>query len=581
MWTPPVDEIVKTDTTGSPAAGGWAPPADEVVQPSTMDKVKEFAGNLGNNALEYINPVTIAKGLGETAKVGLHDLPRDIAKSSVQVLQSGAKAIAGTGTPSDVGQAVLDSPIIQRTKAMTEPIAKDPAGYAFKYPIDAASLLLAPVLPFLGEGGAAATASKAIESGAAPEVGLGGTIKGIAKKAWTALDAVPDLPAGGMQTKPAPKPPAGPSLGRKLVAKTISATLGAPEEAILARMENPAGVKTAFSHPELADQMTNSVKNLRDQVGQLDTKAYDTLSTSPFIEPTKGDVGRAVPKEVIGNAIKAARRDLGGVFSQDAEAASGALKNVVEYYKKLRNTVSETQVKDLIQQLDSDINWDNPNASRTNEALAGVRTRLDGILKSQNEDYRQAMIPVAEGSDLIDEMQKKFGIQKKTGKGYQVTDQTVNKIKSSLKEDRLGTMNVLDRFQRLTGEDFVSKIKNANVNHAFTGEKTQGSRRAVLGTTLGGAAGYLTGAPWPLTSAAGSIVGIFADMYGRKIAGHLADALSMPEMRRYIPAFQKAALSGPKKVALLHAQLLQHDPDYTQAMTDAVHSSISGNGKKQ
>lgn len=494
-----------------------------------IDTAEEFAKNVGQNALDIINPVNIVKSLADTAKKGLYEIPKAAAESSVGLVKGTAKAITGGGLPSV--NDVRNSPIIKKTEEMAGPIAKDPAGFAFKRPLDAATLLLTPILPFLGKG-----ASAVAENAATVE---------------------------------APAETAG--LGRRIAAKTISTALGANEEAVLERMNNPSAVKTAFTHPELADQMVNSVKNLRDTVGELDTKAIETLRSSPFIEDG------AIPKTQIADAIKASRRDLGGVFSKESQAAAGALKKVTDLYKKLRNTVSETQVKGLVQQLDSDINWGDPSASRTNEALVGVRTRLDGILKKQNPHYAEAMRPVAEGSRLMSEMQKKFGIERKTGEGFSVTDQTVNKIKSALKEDRLGTMNILNRFQKLTGEDFVSKIKNANVSAAFDGATTQGSRRAVIGGTLGGASGYALGAPPWVTSAIGTVAGAFADIYGRRVAGVLADALSEPQMRKYIPQLKKASLQGAKAVAVLHAKLIENDPEYTTTMASAIHGHLNAN----
>lgn len=493
----------------------------------------EFAKNLGRNAEEFINPVKIAEGLGNTVKEGLLDIPKDVASSSVNVLKGLAKTVTGEQAPSEMGNTIMDTPIVKRTKAMTGTIAKDPAGFAYKHPLDAASILLAPVMPFLSEG-------------VAPKV--------------ASLDTAE----------------ASPGILRRGAAKVISTAFGASEDAILEKMKNPAPVDSAFTHPEIADHMVNSIKNLKETVSQLDTEAMKTLRTSPFIQDG------AIPKTDIFDAIKSARRDLGGVFSEDAQKAAGALKRVSEKFKKLRSTVSEQQAKDLIQQLDADIDWSNPNASRTNEALVGVRARVDGLLKKQNHYYAEAMKPVAEAVDVMNEMQKKFGISKKTAKGFEVTDQTVGKIKSALKEDRLGTQKLLDRFQNLTGEDVTSKIKNANVAAAFEGSGTNGSRRAVIGGAVGSLSGYLMGLPASVSGAIGAIAGGFADIYGKRVAGRLAATLSIPEMRRYIPAFQQAAIKGPRFVALLHAKLLEHDPDYTGNMTEAIRGVLSdGSARKQ
>lgn len=507
------------------------PPGFVLDAPASMGaKASEFAGNLGQNALDFINPVTIAKGVGSTIKEGLLDVPLDVAKSSVQLLQSGAKTLIGEKSPSDALTDIQKLPIVERTRAMTEGVAKDPAGFAFKRPLDAASLLLGPIVPFLRKGtGVAAT--KAVSADVAP------------------------------------------SLGRRMAAKAISTGFGAPEEAILERMKNPAGVKTAFSHPELADQMVESISNFTGKIKDLSGQAGETLRSSPFI------ADGAIPKTTVINAIKQARNELGGIFSQEAKSASQALKNVADKFKKLRTTVSEKQAKDLIQQLDADIDWGNPSASRTNEALVGVRTRLDALLKKQNPHYAEAIKPVAEAVRVMDEVQKKFGIKRKTGQGFFADDQTVGRIRSALKEDRIGTKKILDRFQKITGEDWESKIKNANISEAFVGEKTQGSRRAVIGGTVGEVIGRVVGLPPASGAALGAIAGAFADIYGRRLAGRLADALSVPEMQRYIPRMQQAAVKGPKALAVLHARLIENDPDYTATMAAALSAEIAGNNR--
>ncbi len=527
------------DTTevAEPPAPKW-----EETQPADAAKsdysVEGFAKNLGKNALDMINPIEIAKGAGSLIKQGLVDAPIAALKDQMTITREPAELLTGKKKLSDVPKDIANLETVKMVKKQVEPIAKHPVDFAYNRPLDAASLLLAPIAPFLGRGAAAA----AIERGAA--------------------DAAVDTAATG--------------LGRRMVAKTISTAFGAPEEAVIERMKNPTGIKTAFSHPELADQMVSSIKNFGDQIKDLGTKASENLRSSPYIEEG------AIPKDRILSAVKAARSDLGGVFSQESKSAAKALSSVKDLYEsKLRNTVSESQVKDLIQQLDSDIDWGNPQASRTNEALVGVRTRLDGILKTQNPAYREAMAPVNEAMKVMNEMQKKFGIQRKTGEGFVLSDQTVNKIKSALKDDRLNTQNILDRFQNITGEDWESKIKNANVAQAFTGEKTQGSRRAVVGGAVGTAAGYMTHLPPAITGALGAITGAFTDIYGRRLAGTLADVLSVPEMRRYIPVMQKAAVRGPAALAMVHAKLMENDPDYTAAMAAAVHDAVSSNDTKR
>lgn len=100
-------------------------------QPSAMGLAVNAAANLGR----AINPVNIAKGLGEQVYEGAYALPRDIAKSTVQMAQ---------GTP------YAETPVAQRaTDISNAPQVQDPGKYAYENPVDAAMTVAAPVLPFL------------------------------------------------------------------------------------------------------------------------------------------------------------------------------------------------------------------------------------------------------------------------------------------------------------------------------------------------------------------------------------------------------------------------------------------------
>lgn len=495
-----------------------APPASE-----SKASFGEFAGNLGQNALDWVDPRKVLPSVGKQITDSLMDIPLDVAKSSVQGVRDAAKLVTGERNLPETGKALMKSPIVERTRAMTEPIAKDPVGFAYKRPLDAASLLLAPIAPFLGR--KAAVSSRTVQAGEA-----------------------------------------APGLIRRATAKTISVGLGAPEDAILERMKNPTGVKTAFTHAELADQMVNSVNNLNKTISELAGEAHKNLRSSPFIQDG------AIPKTKIAEAVKSARRDLGGIFSNESKQAASALKSVADNYKKLRSTVSESQVKDLIQQIDADIDWSNPAASRTNEALVGVRTRLDGMLKKQNRYYAEAMKPVNEAMNVMNDVQKKFGVKRKTGEGFVFDDSTVGKLRGSLKENKVATQSTLEKLKKVTGEDWESKLRQANIAQAFEGSSINGARRAVAGTAAGMFAG-------PVGGAVGAITGIFADIYGKRVAGFLADALSVPEMQRYIPRLQAAATKGPRALATLHASLIERDPDYTAMMAGALNDRISGSSR--
>jgi hypothetical protein len=145
-----------------------APAGDLFTDEPAPKSLGGFAENAVNNLDRAINPVNIVKGLGSTLKEGLYDIPKAAGESSIDLLRGTAKAATGGGLPDDMVEAVRESPIIKKTAEMTEPIAKDPLGYAYKNPVDAAGLLLAGAgiaKPFLG----AAAEAPAIKAAGIPK----------------------------------------------------------------------------------------------------------------------------------------------------------------------------------------------------------------------------------------------------------------------------------------------------------------------------------------------------------------------------------------------------------------------------
>lgn len=389
--------------------------------------------------------------------------------------------------------------------------------------------------------------------GALPAVGMAGAAEmGTAAKMGTM--------AGTAATE------ATPGIGQRVLAKGLRVGVGIPEEATFSRMKNPAAVKTAFSHLELADQVVDSVKNLGEQIKTLSEKAAETLRASPYIEEG------AIPKTDVLKRLESARRQIGGAYTPEKQNAIKALKGIEQNLKdKLKSTVSETQIKSLIQELDSNINWGDPSASTRNKALIKLRTGIDKILKDQNPSYKNAMVDVDEAMRVNDKMQSTFGIERETARGLKPSNQTVNKIKSALKEDKLYTQDVLSRFEKLTGEDLTTKIKNANARALFEGTDITPGRysRGLIGLSAGEMAGRLMGLPPAMGAAMGAAAGAFADIYGRGAAAKIIDVLAGPTMTKYVPILEKAAAKGAGNLAATHALLMKQDAQYAEKMASA------------
>jgi hypothetical protein len=218
---------------------------------------------------------------------------------------------------------------------------------------------------------------------------------------------------------------------------------------------------------------------------------------------------------------------LGGVFSQDSQQAANALKKAENFYKnKLHSTVSQSQVKDLIDQLDNDINWDALELTKTDEVLMNVRGRLDSLLKSKNPDYAEAMTPVDDQMRLMKDAQKLFGVQKRRGEEFSLkSDTTVNRLQNALKENKIVTQKTMERIKGAIGEDLPKKVRFAEYRRQFE-EPATGHYGAIpaiktgLGTMIGGQIGSYTGAMM------GGVAGYVANQFGPKIASFIVDRIS-------------------------------------------------------
>jgi hypothetical protein len=329
-------------------------------------------------------------------------------------------------------------------------------------------------------------------------------------------------------------------LGKKLV----RVMLGPSTEAQSARYANPAAFKAAPFEGGVADDVANTANTLSKKISEADTAAWNTLRTS--YDPYDG----AVHKSEVMSLLKDAKDRLkvfgGGIVGR---AAKGAIKAIGEIEKDIqevgkhvggtlksqqgtpsitrKNTyLPEQSVKGILQALDQNIDWDAKELQPVNELLETARVGLDGRLKGQNTNYKQAMEPVAEMMDALTGLKRKFNLSRVRGEGFAPSDATINNVKSVGRREMPETGRVLGGVKKYTGHDVQAEANTARLKREFNPtheDRARGSARTLSGTVLGNAIGWLTGHP-----AAGSLVGAatgrLADVYGGAAAGELIDA---------------------------------------------------------
>jgi phage host-nuclease inhibitor protein Gam len=125
-------------------------------------------------------------------------------------------------------------------------------------------------------------------------------------------------------------------------------------------------------------------------------------------------------------------------------------------------------------------------------------------------------------------------------------------------------------------------IDRLRVQNSFNKTDTQGARKTLLGTAVGGAAGFLLGGPMGAVVGAGggSALGQVADRYaGQGFKAVLDGSVSLSryasELGPYAQVLANAATRGPQALAATHYVLQTSQPDYRKRI-----DAINGNADK-
>ena len=211
-------------------------------------------------------------------------------------------------------------------------------------------------------------------------------------------------------------------------------------------------------------------------------------------------------------------------------------RQVVEMGDPRKTGISEKSLKEIILQLDKNINWDDPAAGPVNDALENLRVGWDSHLKSRNPSYEKAMRPVSSITRTMMESKKMLGLVEKPGEGLVPGANTEAALKNLSGATRGNTRKILGKLRAITGSDIPAESKLQSLADQFKGGKTQGSRRVNLGRAAGAAIGsipgYLMGgfggaaAGGVAGELTGGLIGAKIDMEGGKMAGTLIDQLA-------------------------------------------------------
>jgi hypothetical protein len=388
--------------------------------------------------------------------------------------------------------------------------------------------------------------------------------------------------------------------GAKSLGKKALTNLGPSAEAIDARFAKKAQ-DTAMSHPELAEDMGKSLKELSNQIAAHDEAAWNTLSDEKvipkaYIEKALDDAlaKLRIKGQTFGAAGKKAETALFGL-KDDLNRVAGSVEKVgpmedpKSYFqssiqtKEPNTNLSEKELKGLIQRLDENIDWGDQENKTLNTLLEGVRNGFDDTLKTNNSAYRKAMVPVAERTGVLNELKRLFNFRNVPGEGLQPTDSTASKIQSAPNENRAVTQdylqgkkdddgNIVNGLKQFTGKDYLDLANDYKLSKEFQVQSPKASSKKVnIGAAGGAGLGALMGGP---TGAAiggtfGASLGGMADAFGGRAAAKIIDTLvkagDSKAFGKFAPVIEKAAARGPEALAVVGA-VLSDNPEFQQIL---------------
>lgn len=308
----------------------------------------------------------------------------------------------------------------------------------------------------------------------------------------------------------------GAGKGAKWIGKKgIRVATGVSEEAQSALMNRPDKILNPKTEVDIAEGIGRGYEVLGAKVKRIEKDVDKVLRSSPYLEEG------AKPKPDVLLAIDNARKKIGLTVTDQEKYAKNILDGLSENLKLLKNTVSEKQLRSMIQKLDEAIPYGAQTYGQSDRRLMDVRRSWDRMLKT-NEGYKKLMaeeVPIIRTQKkLVDKFNLKRG---ETGK-FGPTETTVTKIGTALKENKaIESQPVLRKLGQHTGRDYLQEIQDAKLAKEFApGKKSEGSRRTNLFIALGAAMGQKLGG-WPGAATGtgiGAVTGSTLDYFGGPVA---------------------------------------------------------------
>lgn len=368
--------------------------------------------------------------------------------------------------------------------------------------------------------------------------------------------------------------------GNSALKKLGKVMANAPEEHTERYLKNPEAVNNSFSREELAQNLLDeggSIEQLREKVKLADHFAWKELDENTVIPKAEllDDTFDILKKQILNPKDNLSAIDGVGASSDKLRAITSEMDKIKGAYGDM---ISEADMKSIIQNLRNKAYSEagSPKYTHSSEGLRMLAGHLDEMLKGTNKPYEELMVPVANMTKLGKDIERNY-INKQDPESYDRFFQKLNKWNSADEASQIkSTMRDSDLFN---GTSMYDDINNTLAKETFSKSDTQGSRKTMFGTVIGGAVGTIAGGPagGVIGSAFGAGVGQVGDKYAGslfkqilngKIAADKGIESIAPYIGKYAKPLMEAAKRGNNSLAATHFLLQQTDPNYRKLMKD-------------
>lgn len=332
--------------------------------------------------------------------------------------------------------------------------------------------------------------------------------------------------------------------------KALNVLTDLKESAAQLYKENPQAVENAMSKPDLANKIADTFKFLKEDSAPAYGEAMSSLSSDRLPKP-----GFELPKalDMLEKVKSPETEELASQLVRDhSQRTMSGLTPAVEH-----NYLTETEmhrVKDTLKDL---ADWEStiPNKEKV---FANIESgKANALLKSANPKYADAMDDVASHLQMQQDLSKKFGIEVKynpvtRAREFIPTDKTLTAIDDVARGKRIDRANILETLKNGHYGDLAKDIQLTAAKAALEGGSTNGSRKAVVGYTLGEELGDASGMPGGrfVGKALGAGAGAVLDKYGHQIGKGVLNVTQplQSAIEGVTPEMVRAGVIGPKAI---------------------------------